>query len=149
MNHWRLIAAVAAGLIVVSSFGCRAFGSGPTDQEVVVAVKKSPPSPPTAGATYLAKIASVEIQERGRYNTEGKYWPVRVRLQGGIKIKVTNLVQLGLMGNPENQMPKDVDFIEEARFARDDFGNWRVAYIYDPRGPKWRIDDAGTAELGR
>ena len=70
-------------------------------------------------------------------------------MKGGLKIKVTNLVQLSVMGNPEMQTSKGVDFIEEARFAKDDFGNWRVVYHYDPRGPKWRIDETGIAELGR
>ena len=136
----RLIATLAGGLIVVSSLGCPSRGSGPTEQDVVVAVRKSPPSPPTPGTTYLAQIDSIEVQERGGYNTEGKYWSVRVRVTGRAKIKVTNLVQLGLMGNPEKHPSTAVDFLEEARFANDDFGHWRVSYNYDPQGPRWRLD---------
>lgn len=136
----RLIATVAGGLIVVSSLGCRAFSSGPTDEDVAMAVKKSPPSPPTLGATYLAQIESVEVQERGRYNRDGRYWPVRVRVKGGAKIAVTNALALGLLGNPATQPANVVDFVEETRFAKDDFGHWQVSYHYDPRGPRWRLE---------
>ena len=101
MSRFRLSAAGALGLLAVCTVGCHLFGSGPTDQEVVAAIKKSPPSPPTVGPTYLAEVESVEVQERGRYNADGKYWPVRVRVKGGAKIKVTNVLQLGLLGDPD------------------------------------------------
>jgi hypothetical protein len=135
----------AYGLLAVCTVGCHVFGSGPTDQEVVAAIKKSPPSPPTVGPTYLAEIESVEIQERGRYNRDGSYWPIRVRMKGRAKIKMTSILQLGLLGDPEKQPRKAVDFIEEARLAKDASGNWQVAYNYDPRGPKWRLDQPDTA----
>jgi hypothetical protein len=132
------------GLLAVCTNGCHLFGSGPTDQEVVAAIKKSPPSPPTTGPTYLAEIESVEVQERGRYNADGEFWPVRVRVKGGLKVKVTNVLQLGLLGDPTKQPPKAVDFVEDACFAKDDFGNWNVSYNYDTTGPRWRIAEAGT-----
>ena len=39
-----------------------------------------------------------------------------------------------------------MDFVEEARLTKDDFGGWRVSYAYDPDGPKWRRDDGGTLQ---
>ena len=140
MRRFRLSTAGALGLLGVCTVGCHVFGSGPTDQEVVAAIKKSPPSPPTVGPTYMAEVESVEVQERGRYNSDGKYWPVRVRVKGGLRVKVTNVLQLGLLGDPTKQPPKAVDFVEEALFAKDDFGNWRVSYDYDANGPRWRLD---------
>jgi hypothetical protein len=82
----------------------------------------------------------VTVADRARYNSTGKYWPVRVHVKGGVKVKVTNVLQLGLLSDAEKQPPKPVDFVEEGRFAKDDFGNWRVSYSYDPRGPNWRLD---------
>ena len=135
-----LCGAVVVGLLAVGVTGCHVFKSGPSDEDVVATVRKSPPAPPTAGPTYLAQIESVELQERGRYNTDARYWPVRVRLKGGAKVKLTNVLQLGVVGDPEKQPSKPVDFVEEARFTKDDFGHWRVSYGYEPTSARWRLD---------
>lgn len=141
--------AVAGQMVLTVAVGCRAFAPGPSDQEVAVAVTKSPPSPPTAGPTYLAQVESVQVQERGAYNADGKYWPVRVRVKGGVKIKPTNVFQLGLLGNPAKQKAEAVEFAEEARFTKDDFGGWRVSYSYDGHGPRWRLEEPGVARDAR
>jgi hypothetical protein len=78
-------------------------------------------------------------------NANGEYWPVRVRVKGGLRVKVTNVLQLGLIGDAERQPPRPVDFVEEARFTKDDFGNWLVSYGYDPNGPKWRVSAPTSA----
>jgi hypothetical protein len=139
MASSRRIATVA-GLLVIGAAGCRLLQSGPSDQEVVAAVKKSPPSPPTAGPTYLAQVESVQVQERGSYNSEGKYWPVRIRVKGGVKIKLTSVFQLGPVGDRAKEQVQPLEFVEEARFAKDDFGGWRVSYGYDRQGPRWRLE---------
>lgn len=139
--------ALAGQVLITVAVGCRAFAPGPSDLEVAAAVEKSPPSPPTAGPTYLAQVESVQIEERGPYNADGKYWPVRVRVKGGAKIKLTNVFQLGLLGDPTKQKPEPMDFVEEARFTKDDFGKWRVSYNYDRKGPRWRLDEV-TASKG-
>jgi hypothetical protein len=131
-------------MLLTCATGCRVFERGPSDQDVVAAVKKSPPSPPTVGPNYLAAIEAVEIQERGRHNADGHYWPVRLRVKGGVKIKLTNVFQLGLVSDVQKDPAKSVDFVEEARFTKDDFGTWRVSYNYDPRGPKWRLNSSET-----
>ena len=41
-----------------------------------------------------------------------------------------------------------IAFVEEGRFVKDDFGNWRVSYNYDAHGPKWRLS-ATAVELRR
>ena len=94
MSRWHDVAVLAGGLLLPAA-GCRVIESGPSGQAVAAAGKKSPASPPAAGPTYLAEIQSVEVQERGRFNAAGRYCPVRVRVQGGVKIKVTNVFQLG------------------------------------------------------
>jgi len=135
----RIAAVLAGGLLLTCVAGCRVLDSGPSDQEIAAAIKKVPPSPPTAGPTYLAEIESVRVQERGPYSTDGKYWPVRIRLKGGVKIKLTNAFQLGLLADDAKKPAKPIEFVEDARFTKDDFGNWRVLYNYDPNGPKWRL----------
>lgn len=137
----RNCAVVLGGLVLACAFGCRLLGSGPSDAEVNAEVRKLPPSPPTAGPTYLAEIASVQVQERGRYNGDGRYWPVRVRVKGAAKIRLTNVFQLGLPADVRREPSTSVDFVEEARFTKDDFGKWRVSYAYEPAGPRWRLDE--------
>ncbi len=141
----RRIVAAAGALTLTCSAGCRLLQPGPSDQEVAAAVEKSPPAPPTAGPTYLAEFTSVQVEQRGPYNSDGKYWPVRVRLKGGVKIKLTNAFQLGLLGDRAKENAESVDFVEEARLSKDDFGKWRVSYKYDPRGPGWRLNDSAAA----
>ncbi len=144
----RRIMAAAAGLTLTCAAGCRLLHSGPTDQEIAAAVLKSPPAPPTAGPTYVAEVTSVRVEGRGPYNSDGKYWPVRVRVKGGVKVKLTSLFQLGLLGDHEKDPPTPMDFVEEARFTKDDFGGWRVSYNYDP-SPAWRINDRDLSRGNR
>ena len=141
-----LCRAAMAGLLAGAVAGCHVFKAGPSDEEVIAAVRKSPPAPPTAGPTYLTQIESVELQERGRYNTDAKYWPVRIRVKGGAKVRLTNALQLGLLGDPAKQPSKAVDFVEEARFTKDDFGNWRVSYGYEPTSARWRLEPSASTQ---
>lgn len=127
-----------SGVLLATTLGCRVFDRGPSDADVVAAVRKSPPSPPTLGPTLLAQVESVEVQERGDYHREGGYWPVRVRIKGAARIKVTNAFQLGVADYQAREKTEGVDFNEEGRFSKDDFGNWRVSYVYDGTGPQWR-----------
>jgi hypothetical protein len=127
-----------AGFVLSAGLGCRAFDRGPSDADVVAAVRKVPPAPPTLGPTLLAEVDTVEVQERGDYHRDGGYWPVRVRVRGAARIKVTNAFQLGLADPQARAKTESVDFSEEGRFTRDDFGNWRVSYNYDGPGPGWR-----------
>lgn len=137
--------AVAVGLMMTGVSGCRLLESEPSDEEVAAAVKKMPPAPPTAGPTYLAELSSVQVEQRGPYHSDGKYWPVRVRVKGGVKVKLTNVLQLGLLGDVAKELPQPIDFVEEARLTKDDFGKWRVSYGYDVTGPKWRLTERPSA----
>lgn len=137
-----------SGVLLATTFGCRAFDRGPSDADVVAAVRGSPPAPPTLGPTFLAQVDSVEVQERGDYHREGAYWPVRVRVKGGVKIKPTSVFQLGL-GDPAKLKPESLEFVEEARFSKDDFGGWRVSYSYRGHGPSWRLDEPGVSRDAR
>jgi hypothetical protein len=92
MARARMIGVVGA-LALTCATGCRLLQPGPSDQQVVAAVKKSPPTPPTIGPTYLSQV------ERGRYNSDGKYWPARVRVKGAVKIKPNNPFQFGLLSD--------------------------------------------------
>ena len=140
MLTWRLAAVTTGGLLLSCTLGCRLLERGPTDDQVRTAVRKTPPSPPTLGPTYLSEVASVDIQERGRFNVDGRYWPVRVRVKGNARIQITNPFQLALVGDPRKVPPEAVDFVEEARLTKDDFGKWAVSYSYDATGPRWRLD---------
>jgi hypothetical protein len=145
----RICVFVVGGLFLACTSGCRLLGSGPRDADVNAAVRRSPPSPPTAGPTYLAEIASVQVQERRRYNGDGQYWPVRVRVKGAAKIRLTNVFQPGLPADVQKEPATSVDFVEEAHFTKDDFGNWRVFYAYEPAGPRWRLDGRDTSRGDR
>jgi hypothetical protein len=149
MAKWRIAGVVAGGLILWFNPGCSILEGGPSDEQVREAVRKSPPSPPTLGPTVLTDVASIEIHERGRYNADGRYWPVRVRVRGGARIKVTSLFQFGLAADARNASPETVDFVEEARLAKDNFGNWGISYNYDPARPRWRVDDANRTPTPR
>lgn len=121
--------------------GCRVLERGPSDEQVLAAVRSAPPAPPTVGPTYLADIESVQVEERGGYNVDRAYWPVRVRVKGSAKITVTNVFQLGLLGDRAKEKAQPVEFVEEAHIAKDDFGHWRVTYQYSEEGPKWRLNE--------
>lgn len=47
------------------------------------------------------------------------------------------------------EKPQPVEFVEEARLAKDDFGKWRVSYNYDERGPIWRLGQPEAARATR
>lgn len=145
MAKWSITGVAAIGLLLSFAPGCRLLERGPTDEEVRATVRKSPPSPPTLGPTVLTDVASVELQERGQYNTAGHYWPVRVRVRGNARIKVTSLVQYGLVANARQAGADTVEFVEEARLSKDDFGNWRASYSYDAAGPRWRLEGGATS----
>jgi hypothetical protein len=141
MCAWRIGLVMTTGLMLPCASGCRLLERGPTDEEVREAVRESPPSPPTLGPTYLSEVTSVEIQDRGRYNDDGHYWPVRVHVKGNARIKITSPFQLGLVSDPKKAPSEAVDFVEKAKFIKDDFGKWRVSYNYDASGPRWRLED--------
>jgi hypothetical protein len=141
-----MVAAAMGALLLSLTPGCRVFERGPSDEQVLAAVRNAPPAPPTVGPTYLAAIDSVQIEERGRYNSEGAYWPVRVRVKGSAKISVTNVFQLGLLGDRVKETAQPVGFAEEARFAKDDFGHWRVTYSYAANGPRWRLNEPASSQ---
>lgn len=134
------------GLVLSATLGCRAFGRGPSDAEVVAAVRASPPAPPTLGPTFLAQVDAVEVRERGPFNREGRYWPVRVRVKGAARIKITNAFQLGVADDRARAKTEAIEFVEEARFTKDDSGRWCPAYTYDSRGPQWRLGHRQTDE---
>lgn len=144
MWTWRVPTVMAGGLLLLCTPGCGMLDRGPSDEEVTATVRKSPPSPPTLGPTYLVDIQSVEIQERGRYNRDGRYWPFRVRVRGNATISVKTPFQLGIVADGRKLPPEAVDFVEQARFTRDDYGNWRTAYAYDATGPRWRLEGAAS-----
>jgi hypothetical protein len=135
LEHRRV---AVAGLLFTAVLGCRGLERGPSDEEVIAAVRKSPPLPPTLGPTHLAQVDKVEVHERGSYKREGGYWPVRIRVNGAARIKVTNALQLGIADRQAREKTESVEFTQEARFTRDDFGNWQVFYVYDGAGPQWR-----------
>jgi hypothetical protein len=134
------VVAIGGALLVLAA-GCRFLGSGPSDKEIVAAVEKAPPAPPTAGPTYLSDVTSVSIEERGRFNSDGKYWPVRVRVKGGVKSRLTGFLRLALADAVAKEKSQPLEFVEEARLSKDDFGGWRVTYNYDERGPRWRLEE--------
>ena len=91
---------IAGVLLLASALGCRLLESGPNDEQVIAAVRKSLPSPPTLGPTYLAEVVSVQVEERGRYNPDGRYWPVRVRIKGAAQAQGDERLPAGALRRP-------------------------------------------------
>ena len=131
-GHWRV---AVAGLPFAAVMGCR-LERAPSDEEVITAVRNSPPQ---LGPTYLAQVDVVEVQERGSYDRESRYWPIRVRVKGEARIKVTNPFRLGLLDDHSREKTEPVEFLEVARFMKADMGRWQVSYSYDAAGPRWRL----------
>jgi hypothetical protein len=131
-------------MLLAAALGCRAFERGPSEEEVVVVVRASPPSPPTLGPTYLEQVDVVEVRERGRFNRDKRCWPVRVRVRGSARIKVSSPFQLGIGDERSRAKTEPVDFVQEARFKRDEFGRWQAEYAYDLAGPSWRLETAAA-----
>lgn len=147
--RFQNVALVPGVLLLTWAFGCGVFATGPSGQEVIAAVKQSPPLPPTVGPTCLAVIESVRVLERGQHNAHERYWPVRVHVKGGATMALTNVFQLGFVVDHRKDPPTPVDFVEEARLSKDDFGKWRVSYSYDPHGPRWRLDQPERSRAAR
>ncbi len=77
---------------------------------------------------------------------------MRVRVKGSVKAKLTGLLLLALADAAAKEKPQPVEFVEEARLSKDDFGKRRVTYNYDVHGPSWRLappDRARPGELNR
>ena len=83
----------------------------------------------------------MKVEERGRYDSDGKYWPVRVRVKGSVNSKLSGLLLLALADAAKKEKPQPLEFVEEARLSKDDFGAWQVFYNYDRSGPTWRMTD--------
>jgi hypothetical protein len=126
------------GWALAFAVGCSLLERGPSDEEVVAAVRATPPLPPTLGPTYLASVESVRVEERGRRNDEGHYWPVRVRIKGAAQVDAHTATLLAPLADLRKSPPSPVEFVEEARLAKDDFGKWQVTYRYPEDGPLWR-----------
>lgn len=83
------------------------------------------------------------------FQRELGYWPVRVRVKGGVKSRLTGLQLLAPADGAAKEKPQPVEFVEEARLATDDFGKWRVSYNCDARGPIWRLGKPEAARAAR
>jgi len=132
---------IALSLSMASAAACQLFDRGPADTDVVAAVRKKPPAPPTLGPTYLSEIGSVEVEERGRYNASGRYWPLRVRIKGMVKVDPRTALLLAPLTDPRKHPATPVEFVEEVRLSKDDFGKWQASYHYADDGPRWRRSD--------
>ncbi len=135
----RRFFAVTVSLTLTGTAGCQLLHPPPSDQEVTAAVKESSPAPSTAGPTYLADLTSVQVEDRGLSNSDGKYWPIHVRLKGGVKINATpsswgfSMVTQTRRRSPWSSWRRPL--------RQENFGKWRVSYAYDPHAAKWRRDD--------
>jgi len=145
MQNPRNLALIGSLLLTLSP-GCRALERSPSDEEVVATVTQAPPAPPTLGPTYLAKVERVEIEARGDFDASDRSWPVRVRVAGGARIKVTNAFQMGLLDDRLRAETQPVEFVQEARIRRNGFDEWAVEYDY-ASGPEWRRDAVSAPEV--
>ena len=116
-----------------------ACSSGPTDEETKLLItselKKEFPTAWVVGtkvegiignivsntmkATNI-EIESIVVKQRGNFNEQEKYWPVKVQIKGTF--------QRELIGNRANEkvtFDKEADF----RFSKDDYDNWKISLV--------------------
>lgn len=73
----------------------------------------------TVKATNV-QVDSVEIKQRGNFNEQEKYWPIKAQVKGSFQREV--------IGNKvENKIlfDREGDF----RFTKDDYDSWKVSII--------------------
>src|SRR4051812_21896161 len=68
----------------------------------------------TAVQATNVQLDLIEVQQRGSYNEEGKYWPVKVRVKGSF--------QREIIGNKVDKT--QFDQVGDFKFTKDDYGNW-------------------------
>lgn len=119
---------MAVGAVTLFGLACTSpQGAPPTEAEILAAIRKSPPRPPTVGENRLVRVDAVVPIQRGAYNNDGRYWPVRVKLNGLMQL-TGSASALYLALAEEDRKPSPVEFVAEARLARNDYGEWAVQY---------------------
>jgi hypothetical protein len=70
----------------------------------------------TVKATNV-EIESIEIKQRGDFNEQEKYWPVKAQVKGSFQREVIG-----------NTVDNKIAFDHEGnfRFSKDDYDNWKV-----------------------
>lgn len=70
----------------------------------------------TVKATNV-EVESIEIKQRGEFNEQEKYWPVKAQVKGSFQREVVG-----------NAVDKKIPFDQEGnfRFSKDDYDNWKV-----------------------
>jgi hypothetical protein len=63
------------------------------------------------------EINLIEIKQRGNFNEQGKYWPVKVRVKG--------TCQRNVIGNKVDKA--EFDQTGDFKFLKDDYGNWKAS----------------------
>jgi|GEM_PF-2044988 hypothetical protein len=114
-----LITAMAVASLTLLA-GC---ASRPGNSEIEEAVKASlRDNVPISWVGNLmggknARIGTIEIKERGTFNKDGKYWPVKIRVVGSAELN-----------DPFNQgKVSRFDQVAEFRFSKDDYGKWHAS----------------------
>lgn len=63
-----------------------------------------------------AQIELIEIKQRGKFNDQAKYWPIKARVKG--------VCQANLVFKTENRA---FDEVGDFKLYQDDYGNWKAS----------------------
>lgn len=69
------------------------------------------------------KIDSIEIVEKGKYNSDKKYWPFRLKISGNYKENRVVWSKNRFGSIPE---VKNFNVIKDFYFYKDDYDKWQV-----------------------
>ena len=112
---------------------------------MIAAVEKAPPAPPTLGPTYLSEVTSVRVEQRGPVQLRRQVLARSRAREGWVEDQADERLSAGAPQGDTQKASEPVEFVEEARFTKDDFGNWRVSYDYDSQIARWRLGDRAAS----
>lgn len=101
-------AAVLMAFQSVLVFGCSKSPSNVDIKSLTTGYLKN------SGVTI--QIESIKVEATGKFNEQGRYLPIKIRVKGMINSQIEDLATTTI----------DVGF--DSRFSQDDYGNWRAEY---------------------
>lgn len=111
---------ISTALAFIST-GCGLINAGPSDQEANSAITEfvlATKRPACFGSTET-QVSSVTVTEHGKFNDQGKYWPVKARVQG----------VASCTGAFSGKSDYPFDGVEEFTIKSNDFGKWQAYSI--------------------
>lgn len=129
MSRWARSASALMGAAICGVVGgCGGPPNPPGDNVVFELIRRTPPAPPMTFESAMVAIETLEVKARGRWNTEGCYWPLQVRVKGRCEVVALGFQMLMQLGKDKHPT-YDIDYVQEVRLSKNDFDEWTVSYV--------------------